>query len=137
MDFDIAVQFGKPGGEDWFRGTGSLGFRYRLPKNRETDTGSEKYKPGAMMYLTLEPGAAVFPGFELYLPVNALYYTDEVVEGDRKEETGGNGVAVGLRPRYTINKNFALDAHIISPVIGKNVNNELLIGVSAEVYSEL
>lgn len=137
VDFDIAVQFGKLGGEDWFRGTGSLGYRYRLPKNREIDSGTEKYKPGAMMYITLDPGIAVFPGFELYLPVNALYYTDEVVEGDRKEGTSGNGVAIGLKPRYTINRNFALDAHFITPLLGKNINNEMLFGINAEVYSPL
>lgn len=127
-DIDLALLGAKCGG-GMFRSNEQLGVRYRL-KNSDTDT-----QPGILAYLSAEPGLALGADQKFIIAVPlAFEYFLESKTADEGNEDDGYGFAAGLKPTYAFDDKNALNLTVLYPVMGKNTDKELYVGLMIDSY---
>jgi len=138
-DIDGGVVFSKYD-DSRFKFNGQFGFRYRLndPDLHYADPDSEGVTPGSMIYTFVEPGFGIGADqrFMFYIPIGFDYHMESKEEND-KHDNAGYGLAVGAKPTYAINDNHTIGATVLYPVMGKNIEQELYVGLSIDSFLPL
>ncbi len=153
MDVDLAAVAAKYGTETPFKATGALGFRYRmkrsysvtvvLPPPLGTQTYDVDYTPGMMIYTHLEPGLGIGDQkFQLYVPIGYETTMEDKTEFSDPSIPTPEGMTtsalyVGLHPKYAIDEYNTLGLSFLYTVMGKNVPQGMLIGLTANSYIPL
>jgi hypothetical protein len=127
VDIDIGA-VGAKYGQTHFRLNGQLGFRYRL------ENGDTNVKPGVLIYSFMEPGLGVGRAnkFSFYFPLAFEYHADGNVAN-----SGGYGFAFGIKPAYALDQNNTLNLTFLYPVFGKNADQEIYVGFTADSFIPL
>lgn len=154
MDVDFGAVATMAGTEKLFKANGALGVRYRLkytdtilipdPNNPlqwiETDID---ITPGMLIYADLEPGIGFGPDqkFQAYLPINYVVTMKDKMELpdypniDLSDyEYAHNTLFVGLHPKYVIDENTTVGLKFLYTVMGKNIDQGMLIGATCDAF---
>lgn len=137
-----------------FAGNGQIGFRYRMKGSytgvvtigTQTYEYDYDYTPGMLIYTQLEPGYSMGTekAFQIYLPI--LYETSMAdkaaitsppefeTEEETVEDSETSGLAIGLAPKYTLDANNTIGLKFLYPLMGKNVDQAMNIGLTYEGY---
>ena len=87
-----------------------------------------------MIYARLEPGFAITPEFEAFVIIDFVNAFASKTDGNEDLDSEAMGLSVGARPTYFIDGNNAVSAEIQYPVMGDNIDQELLFGFNYEGY---
>jgi len=131
VDIDIGA-VGAKYGETRFKLNGQLGFRYRL------ENGDANYKPGILIYSFMEPGLGLGRAgvFGFYFPLAFEYHAASTLN-DVDQDDSGYGFALGIKPYYALDQNNTLNLTFLYPIFGKNANQELYVGFTADSFIPL
>jgi len=137
-DIDIGA-VGAKYGETHFRLNGQLGFRYRLAYKYTVAGVEHDEKPGIMIYSFMEPGVGIGRAnkFSIYAPIAFDFRAKTKLDGDSQDMTGGYTFAIGVKPAYAIDQNNTLNLLFLFPLFGKNADDEVYIGFTADSYIPL
>jgi hypothetical protein len=129
VDIDIGA-VGAKYGQTHFKLNGQLGFRYRL-ENSDINT-----QPGIMIYTLMEPGFGIGRSqkFAVYAPIAFDFRANTKVNDTSVDNSGGYTFALGAKPTYAIDQNNTLNLMFVFPLFGKNADDELYIGFTADSY---
>ena len=126
-DIDLGLWVGKERAGNNFRANAALGFRYRLEDDNNV-------QPGMMVYGRLEPGFAITPEFEAFGIIDFTTAFTAKNNGNDITDSEAMGLSVGVRPTYFIDGNNAVSAEVQYPVMGDNIDQELLFGFNYDGY---
>jgi hypothetical protein len=134
-DVDLGVWVSKARLGNNFRAKANLGFRYRLARTVEVAGAADlEVTPGMMIYARIEPGFAITPEFEAYGIIDFVNAFASKTDGNEDVDSESMGLSVGVRPTYFIDGNNAVSAEVQYPVMGDNIDQELLFGFNYEGY---
>lgn len=135
MDIDGAIMFGVPAGPGTF--DASLGYRYRMAKEVDTDARSYDWKPGSEIHF--------FAGYNYYLSDTMglrlgaqgffggdteIDYGDEDREFEAIEDSGANIVNINPGFDYMMDNGMALGFDFYYPLMGTNIDAAWGLGLS-------
>jgi hypothetical protein len=143
MDIDVAAVAGIVHEEGLVMG-GQLGFRYRMDRTVTVSVPDplhpgqfinvdQDVTPGMMIYLDTKTGYS-FGQFDLYVPLGFEMTMANKTDDTEVKDSETNGLYLGLAPAYALDANNTLGIKFLYPVMGQNVPQSMLVGVTYEGY---